>query len=208
MQAFCGKHAGKIAGVLSCFDRMLFRGYLPIMSGASMAQFLQSEQVNCGSLKQFLLTTSERLKGHAQRMVGAGGRPFIYVASADVFSFKYMKNDPYVSSGPALLIPGGGGGQFNSIGAMVIPGVGTLYFGPYNSSGDWGTLAAENGVLVASDGGSRRVSAPQRRDEATFDGDGWTFKAAPGWVVREAARRGWCACFRRLSRAGCFRSST
>jgi uncharacterized lipoprotein YmbA len=46
MKAFCEKHAGKIHGVLSCFDRMLFRGYLPIMSGAAMAQFLQSEQVN------------------------------------------------------------------------------------------------------------------------------------------------------------------
>jgi hypothetical protein len=50
----------KIAGVLSCFDRMLFRGYLPIMSGASMAQFLQSEQVNCENLKQFLVETGRR----------------------------------------------------------------------------------------------------------------------------------------------------
>ena len=50
MEAFCQKHEAKIAGVLSCFDRMLFRGYLPIMSGASMAQFLQSERVNCENL--------------------------------------------------------------------------------------------------------------------------------------------------------------
>jgi hypothetical protein len=47
-----------------------------------------------------------------------------------------------------------------------------------------------NGVLVASDGGSRRLSAPVRHDNTTFAGDGWTFKAAPGWVVREGARRG------------------
>ena len=45
-------------------------------------------------------------------------------------------------------------------------------------------------MLVASDGGSRRVPAPVRRDDVTFAGDGWTFKAAPGWVVREGARRG------------------
>jgi hypothetical protein len=92
--------------------------------------------------------------------------------------------------GPVLLIAGGSRGQFNSIGAVSIPGVGTVYFGPYNQSGDWGTLAAEKGVLVASDGRSRRVSAPVRRDDVTFTGDGWTFKAAPGWVVREGARRG------------------
>jgi len=72
----------------------------------------------------------------------------------------------------------------------VIPGVGTVYFGAYRASGDWGTLEAEKDVLVASDGGWRRVSAPQRRDEVTFYRDGWTFKAAPGWVVREGARRG------------------
>ena len=33
MECFLEKHASKIIGVLSCFDRMLCRGYLPIMSG-------------------------------------------------------------------------------------------------------------------------------------------------------------------------------
>jgi hypothetical protein len=53
-----------------------------------------------------------------------------------------------------------------------------------------GTLEAETGVLVATDGGSRRVSGPVRHDDATVAGDGWMFKASPGWVVREGARRG------------------
>jgi hypothetical protein len=92
--------------------------------------------------------------------------------------------------GPVLLMPGVGGAQFNSTGAVAIPGVGTVYFGPYNSTGDWGTLAAEKGVLIASDGRSRRVPAPVRRDDGTFTGDGWTFKAAAGWVIREGVRRG------------------
>ena len=39
MPEFVRKHEDRIHGVLSCFDRMLFRGYLPIMSGWSMAQF-------------------------------------------------------------------------------------------------------------------------------------------------------------------------
>jgi hypothetical protein len=92
--------------------------------------------------------------------------------------------------GPVLLIRGGGSGMSNSIGAVVIPSVGTVYFGSFRASGDWGALEAEKGVLVASDGRSRRVAAPVRRDDGTFAGDGWTFKAAPGWVVREGARRG------------------
>lgn len=84
MEAFNEKHATKIGGVLSCLDRMLFRGYLPLMSGASMAQFLQSEQVNCQNLKHFLLDTAQRLKWHAERMAEEAGRPFEYLNGAGV----------------------------------------------------------------------------------------------------------------------------
>ncbi len=41
-----------------------------------------------------------------------------------------------------------------------------------------------------ANGSSRRLSAPVRSDEATVSGEGWTFKAAPGWVIREGARKG------------------
>jgi len=92
--------------------------------------------------------------------------------------------------GSVLLIPGGGSGMSDSRGAVVIPGVGTVYFGPFRASGAWGTLEAEKGVLVASDGSFRRVPAPVRRDDGTFAGDGWTFKVTTGWVVREGARQG------------------
>jgi hypothetical protein len=92
--------------------------------------------------------------------------------------------------GPVLRIPGGGSGVSNSMGAVVIPGIGTVYFGPFRASGPWGTLEAEKGVLVASDGGSRRLATPARPDGGAITGDGWTFKAASGWVVREGARRG------------------
>jgi hypothetical protein len=92
--------------------------------------------------------------------------------------------------GPVLLMPGGGGGFSDSRGAVVIPDVGTIYFGAYRMSGRWGTLEADKGVLVTTDGRLRRLPAPVRRDAITVDGDGWTVKAAPGWVVREGARRG------------------
>ena len=92
--------------------------------------------------------------------------------------------------GPVLVMPGNGSAGSNSTGAVVIQGSGTVYFGAFKASGPWGTLDAEKGVLVATDGSSRRVSAPVRRDDGTFAGDGWTFRAAPGWVVREGARRG------------------
>ena len=92
--------------------------------------------------------------------------------------------------GPVLVLPGGGSGASDSRGAVVIPGSGTVYFGPYKASGPWGTLDATRGVLVATDGSARRVSGPARRDDGTFAGDGWTFTVAAGWVVREGPRRG------------------
>lgn len=92
--------------------------------------------------------------------------------------------------GPVLVVPGGGRGMSDSRGATVIPGVGTVYFHAYRASGPWGTLEAENGVLLASDGRSRRVPAPVRQDDGTFAGDGWTFKVASGWIVRDGPRQG------------------
>jgi hypothetical protein len=92
--------------------------------------------------------------------------------------------------GPVLVMPGAGSGLSNSLGAVVIPDVGTIYFHAYRMTGEWGALEADKGVLVSTDGRTRRLPAPVRRDDITVDGDGWTVKAAPGWVVREGARRG------------------
>jgi hypothetical protein len=92
--------------------------------------------------------------------------------------------------GPVFVMPCGGSGTSNSLGAVVIPGAGTVFSHPYRLSGPCGTLEAEKGVLEASDGGSRRLPAPVRGDGATISGDGWTFKAAAGWVIREGGRRG------------------
>ena len=80
--------------------------------------------------------------------------------------------------------------MFNSMGAVVIPDVGTVFFGPYRHNTDSGTLAAEEGVLLESNGSVRRVPAPARLDDTTAVGDGWTFMAKPGWVIREGPRQG------------------
>jgi hypothetical protein len=91
--------------------------------------------------------------------------------------------------GPVLLMPGGGGGFSDSHGAVVIPDVGTIWFGDYRMRGDWGVLEATKGVLLSTDARTRRLPAPVRRDETTIEGDGWTLRVAPGWVVREGPRR-------------------
>ena len=91
--------------------------------------------------------------------------------------------------GPVLVMPGGGRGLSNSLGAVVIPDVGTVYFHAYRMNGEWGTLEADKGVLVSSDGRTRRLPEPVRRED-TISGDGWTFRPASGWVVREGSRQG------------------
>lgn len=81
MDAFAAKHADKIRGTLSCFDRVLFRGYLPIMSGFAMAEFLKIKGVSRLTLKPFLLAQAERLKKQALAMVGEAGRPHQYLTA-------------------------------------------------------------------------------------------------------------------------------
>jgi hypothetical protein len=91
--------------------------------------------------------------------------------------------------GPVLVVPPGGGGAFNAVGATPIPGAGTVYVLPYRQSGGWGTLAATNGVLV-SDDGTRRLPGPVHIDGANITGDGWTVTVATGWIVRSGPRPG------------------
>ena len=81
MDEFVRKHEARIHGVLSCFDRMLFRGYLPIMSGWSMAQLLKAHDIDCNSVKPFLLANAERVKAHAVGLARKHGRPFEYLGA-------------------------------------------------------------------------------------------------------------------------------
>jgi len=73
------KHAHAIQGVVSCFDRVLFRGYVPLMSGYAMAECLTLKQVQRRTLKSFLLTQAERVKKHALSMAAAAQRPHQYL---------------------------------------------------------------------------------------------------------------------------------
>jgi len=55
---------------------MLFRGYLPIMSGWTMAQFLKAHHADRSSLKPFSLENAERVKAHATALAKKHERPF------------------------------------------------------------------------------------------------------------------------------------
>lgn len=79
MKAFIDKYEDRIHGVLSCFDRMLSRGYLPIMSGWQMAQFFNSSGIRFRELKTFLVQHAERVKRHAIQIAEQEGKPFQYL---------------------------------------------------------------------------------------------------------------------------------
>src|SRR5262249_43302792 len=71
MNEFLRKHAGQITGTLSCFDRVLFRGYLPLESGWAMAGFLRQRGVRRTGLKNFRLEQAAYLKSKAFKLARA-----------------------------------------------------------------------------------------------------------------------------------------
>ena len=79
MKDFLAAHETKLKGVLSCFDRMVFRGYLPLMNGAEMARLLNRCDVQYQTLKAFLLENCERVKRRATELAEREGRPFRYL---------------------------------------------------------------------------------------------------------------------------------
>jgi hypothetical protein len=81
MELFVRKHQEKINATLGCFDRMIFRGYLPIQSGWAMAQFLNRNDIRFRKLKDFLTENAYRIKDHAKSMAAKMGRPFQYLTS-------------------------------------------------------------------------------------------------------------------------------
>jgi hypothetical protein len=80
MNDFINAHQPKVKGVLSCFDRMIFRGYLPIIDGWAMAMFLNPNNIRFRNLKSFLVEHASAIKKHAQGMAHNAGRPFQYLS--------------------------------------------------------------------------------------------------------------------------------
>jgi hypothetical protein len=81
MELFVRKHEEKINGTLSCFDRMLFRDYLPIQSEWAMAEFLKQNGISIWQLKEFLIKSADRINGYAKAMAAKHGRPFQYLTA-------------------------------------------------------------------------------------------------------------------------------
>ena len=92
--------------------------------------------------------------------------------------------------GPVLTMPGTGSGTSNTTGSVGIEGVGTVLFGNFTLTAQWGRLTADGGVLRAAGGATLSVPVTGPLEGTTLQGDGWSATLNSGWVVRPAARPG------------------
>jgi hypothetical protein len=81
MRRFLVKHAATTTGTLSCFDRLLFKGHLPLGYPHAMEEFLSHRGILFKDLKGFVLKQAERLKVHAHAVAEKAGRPYEYFES-------------------------------------------------------------------------------------------------------------------------------
>lgn len=77
MESFVQHHAAKIIGTLGCFDRLIFKGYLPFSYPKSMEGFLDQQDILLKELPALAKEQSQKLKAHAQEVAQKAGRPFI-----------------------------------------------------------------------------------------------------------------------------------
>lgn len=79
MKELMDKYKKSIAGSLHSFDRIIFKGYLPISWPEGMESFLRREQVLIKDFKPYVTKVSKRVIEHAQAMSAKTGCPYIHV---------------------------------------------------------------------------------------------------------------------------------
>lgn len=83
MEQFSAKYRSSIRGVLTGFDRLVFRGYLRGLSFESgMRSYLNSQKVLLKDFKGFVEGVTERVTKASMEPVQAAGRQIVYLPSA------------------------------------------------------------------------------------------------------------------------------
>ncbi len=84
MERFLKRHEGRIEGIISGFDRLLFRGTLRSISySKGMEIWLSSRGILMKNFAPYAQQLSQRLKEHARELADRHGRPFIYLESSN-----------------------------------------------------------------------------------------------------------------------------
>jgi hypothetical protein len=79
MDAFLSKHKRRIAGTLSCVDRIVFKGYLPISWADSFESFLFRNECLIKDFQPFVQKLSAQVKETAEQAAEEAGRPYRYL---------------------------------------------------------------------------------------------------------------------------------
>lgn len=79
MDCFVQKYTNSLTGVISCFDRLIFKGYLPFSWADGMEGFLRSQGLKIMDFGRFVAQCSKRIQQHAERVAKQAGRPYIYL---------------------------------------------------------------------------------------------------------------------------------
>lgn len=83
MSAFDIVHHQRIAGKLTCFDRLIFKGHLTrLYQPGGMKGFLDAQGVLLKSFAGYVTKMTEALKAHAKQSCAEAGRPYEYLATS------------------------------------------------------------------------------------------------------------------------------
>jgi len=82
MEQFINRHGERISGVISCFDRLVFRGYIrQIQYAKGLEKFLNYQNILLKDFGTYVKKTSAIIKDHARMVAEKFGRPHIYLQS-------------------------------------------------------------------------------------------------------------------------------
>jgi len=94
VDSFLKIHSDAVVGILSTFDRLLFKGHLTTWFPAgAFARFLYHEGVLLKDFKDYVSRVSAELKTHAEQLAEETGRAFIYLTSATTKAQGCSKED-------------------------------------------------------------------------------------------------------------------
>jgi hypothetical protein len=96
VDSFVHRHADKITGILSCFDRLILKGYLPFSYPLGMEGFLQRRGTLLKDFPKLAKEQSARLKAHARQLAEQAGRPILplpYKTRKEEFARNLAKKD-------------------------------------------------------------------------------------------------------------------
>ena len=86
MASLLERYAPKIAGVLSCLDRIIITGTIPgICYGDGMARYLSSQGVRIFDYANFCKPMCEEIRANAERIAAENGLQIEYIRSAKAF---------------------------------------------------------------------------------------------------------------------------